>query len=64
MLPITTQLLTSSVSAYATAAAQRYFAQITPGDTVNNTAVQLLSQAPQTISPAISWNMVNLRPYT
>lgn len=64
VLPITTQLLTASVTAYATAAAQRYFAQITPGDTVNQTAAQLLSQAPQTISPAISWTMVNLRPYT
>lgn len=64
VLPITTQILTASVTAYATATAQRYFAQITPGDTVNQTAVQLLSQAPQTISPAISWTMVNLRPYT
>ncbi|EKM59708.1 uncharacterized protein PHACADRAFT_181681 [Phanerochaete carnosa HHB-10118-sp] len=64
VLPITTQILTASVTAYATAAAQRYFAEITPGTTVNQTAVQLLSQAPQTISPAISWTVVNLRPYT
>ncbi|KIP12864.1 hypothetical protein PHLGIDRAFT_97603 [Phlebiopsis gigantea 11061_1 CR5-6] len=64
VLPITTQILTASVSAYATASAQRYFAQITPGTDVNQTAVQLLSQAPQTISPAVSWTMVNLRPYT
>ena len=64
VLPITTQIPTESVSAYATASAQRYFAQITPGTDVNQTAVQLLSQAPQTISPAVSWTMVNLRPYT
>lgn len=64
VLPITTRLLTASATAYATASAQRYFAQITPGDTVNQTAVQLLAQAPQTISPGVSWNMVNLRPYT
>ena len=64
MLPITTQLLTASTSAYATASAQRYFAQITPDKVVNATALELLAQAPQTISPAISWNTVNLRPYT
>ncbi|KAI0347315.1 hypothetical protein BDW22DRAFT_1322516 [Trametopsis cervina] len=64
VLPITQQLLSTSVSAYATASAQRYFAQITPGDSVNATAANLLSQAPQTISPGIAWRMVNLRPYT
>ncbi|KAI0699407.1 hypothetical protein BC835DRAFT_1412597 [Cytidiella melzeri] len=64
VLPITQQLLSESVSAYATGSAQRYFAQVTPGDTVNATAINLLSQAPQTISPGISWRMVNLRPYT
>lgn len=68
LLPVVNQLLSSSVSSYATGSAQRYFAQITPGtgneSTVNQTAVQMLAQAPQTISPGISWNMVNLRPYT
>ena len=64
LLPILNELLSSSVTAYATGSAQRYFAQITPDTTVNSTAVQLLARAPQTISPGIAWNMVNLRPYT
>ncbi|KAI0092825.1 hypothetical protein BDY19DRAFT_990504 [Irpex rosettiformis] len=51
-------------TAYATGSAQRYFAQITPGNDVNATAVNLLSQAPQTISPGVAWKTVNLRPYT
>ena len=62
-MPALNQLLSNAVTAYATGSAQRYFAQITPGNTVNETAVQLLAQAPQTITPGISWTMVNLRPY-
>ncbi|KAI0752228.1 hypothetical protein BC629DRAFT_1555353 [Irpex lacteus] len=64
VLPLTQALLSSSCTAYATGSAQRYFAQITPGDSVNATAVNLLSVAPQTISPAVAWKTVNLRPYT
>ena len=63
VLPIAQKLLSDSVTAYATASAQRYLAQITPGDSVNATAVNLLSQAPQTLAPGIAWTEVNLRPY-
>lgn len=64
IIPITTALLQSSCSSYATYAAQRYLAQIRPGGVVNDTAFELLAQAPMTLSPAVGWTMVNLRPYT
>jgi hypothetical protein len=64
IVPITTNLLQESTSAYATYSAQRYLALIRPGGTVNATAVALLANAPQTLVPAVGWTMVNLRPYT
>ncbi|TCD67708.1 hypothetical protein EIP91_012004 [Steccherinum ochraceum] len=62
--PILQNTLKPVMVGWAVGAAQRYFAQISPGDTVNATAVQMLSNAPQTIMPAIDYTMVNLRPYT
>ncbi|OBZ73437.1 Nitrosoguanidine resistance protein SNG1 [Grifola frondosa] len=64
IVPITTNLLQFTTSAYATSSAQRYFAQIRGTGDTNDTAVQMIAQAPQTISPAISWSVVNVRPYT
>ena len=64
VIPITTALLQSSCNSYATYTAQTYLAQIRAGGVVNDTAVELLVQAPMTLSPAIGWTMVNLRPYT
>lgn len=63
MVPIITNLLQYATSAYATSTAQRYFAQINAEDKANETAIEMLARAPQTISPAISWTVVNLRPY-
>lgn len=56
-------MLLSTTTAYATQTAQRYFAQINANGSPNATALQLIANAPQTIAPAISWTMVNLRPY-
>lgn len=56
-------MLQATTSAYATQTAQRYFALIDSNGEPNSTALQMIAQAPQTISPAISWTMVNLRPY-
>jgi hypothetical protein len=64
IVPITTNLLQQTTSAYATYAAQRYIAQIMPGGTINATAFSLLANAPQTLTPAVGWKMMNLRPYT
>lgn len=64
IIPITTALLHSSCNSYATFAAQRYLTQIRTEGVINVTAVELLVQAPMTLSPAIGWTMVNLRPYT
>ena len=64
IVPITTNLLQQSTSTYATYSAQRYLAQIRPGGAVNTTALALLANAPQTLTPAIGWTMTNLRPYT
>ncbi|KAI0925371.1 hypothetical protein AcV7_005634 [Taiwanofungus camphoratus] len=63
VVPIITNLLQYATSAYATSTAQRYFAQINAEDKANETAIEMLARAPQTISPAISWTVVNLRPY-
>ncbi|KAI0641589.1 hypothetical protein C8Q79DRAFT_918920 [Trametes meyenii] len=63
IVPLTTQLLQTTTSAYATSNAQRVFAQIDSNGEPNSTALQMIANAPQTISPAISWTMVNLRPY-
>ncbi|KAI0368207.1 hypothetical protein BV20DRAFT_948570 [Pilatotrama ljubarskyi] len=63
IVPITTQMLQATTSAYATSTAQRVFAQINSNGQPNATALQMIANAPQTISPAISWTMVNLRPY-
>ncbi|KAL1938011.1 hypothetical protein VTO73DRAFT_12022 [Trametes versicolor] len=64
IVPLTTQMLQVTTSAYATSTAQRVFAQIDSNGQPNSTALQMIANAPQTISPAISWTMVNLRPYT
>ncbi|KAI0791207.1 hypothetical protein C8Q75DRAFT_864980 [Abortiporus biennis] len=64
VLPITIQTLQTVTTAWATGSAQRYFAQITARNTVNDTALHLIAVAPQTIMPAISWTTINLRPYT
>ncbi|KAI0820843.1 hypothetical protein BC628DRAFT_1422520 [Trametes gibbosa] len=64
IVPLTTQMLQVTTSAYATSTAQRVFAQIDSNGEPNSTALQMIANAPQTISPAISWTMVNLRPYT
>ncbi|KAI0759545.1 hypothetical protein BD413DRAFT_273447 [Trametes elegans] len=63
IVPLTTQMLQTTTSAYATSVAQRVFAQIDSNGEPNSTALQMIANAPQTISPAISWTMVNLRPY-
>ncbi|RDX39720.1 hypothetical protein OH76DRAFT_1490876 [Lentinus brumalis] len=63
IVPLTTAMLQATTSAYATQTAQRYFAQINSNGEPNSTALQLIANAPQTITPAISWTMVNLRPY-
>ncbi|KAI0707430.1 hypothetical protein C8T65DRAFT_650942 [Cerioporus squamosus] len=63
IVPLTTAMLQATTSAYATQTAQRYFAQINSNGQPNATALQLIANAPQTITPAISWTMVNLRPY-
>ncbi|RPD68703.1 hypothetical protein L226DRAFT_540433 [Lentinus tigrinus ALCF2SS1-7] len=63
IVPLTTAMLQSTTSAYATQTAQRYFAQINSNGEPNATALQLIANAPQTITPGISWTMVNLRPY-
>ncbi|KAI0653466.1 hypothetical protein C8Q70DRAFT_1035581 [Cubamyces menziesii] len=63
IVPLTTQMLQATTSAYATSTAQRVFAQINSNGQPNSTALQMIANAPQTISPAISWTMVNLRPY-
>ena len=64
IVPLTTAMLQSTTTGYATASAQRYFAQINSNGQPNSTALQLIATAPQTISPGVSWTMVNLRPYT
>lgn len=64
IVPLTTQMLQATTSAYATSTAQRVFAQIDSNGQPNSTALQMIANAPQTISPAVSWTMVNLRPYT
>ncbi|TBU27609.1 hypothetical protein BD311DRAFT_723883 [Dichomitus squalens] len=63
LVPLTTAMLQETTTTYATASAQRYFAQINNNGQPNATALQLIATAPQTIAPAISWTMVNLRPY-
>ncbi|KAI1787220.1 hypothetical protein LXA43DRAFT_719015 [Ganoderma leucocontextum] len=64
IVPLTTAILQTTTTSYATASAQRYFAQINSNGEPNSTALQLIATAPQTIVPGISWTMVNLRPYT
>ncbi|KAI0808363.1 hypothetical protein C8Q74DRAFT_1233073 [Fomes fomentarius] len=64
LVPLTTQMLQATTSAFATQTAQRYFAQIDSNGEPNSTALQMIANAPQTISPAIGWTMINLRPYT
>ena len=56
-------MLQATTTSYATSSAQRYFAQINNNGQPNATALQLIAAAPQTIAPAISWTMINLRPY-
>ena len=61
VVPLTTSLLQH----YTTASAQRYLAAIITADVLSNTtALQTMAQAPQTMSPAVSRTMVDLRPYT
>ncbi|PIL26822.1 hypothetical protein GSI_11083 [Ganoderma sinense ZZ0214-1] len=64
IVPLTTAMLQATTTGYATASAQRYFAQINSNGEPNSTALQLIATAPQTIAPGISWTMINLRPYT
>ena len=63
LVPLTTAMLQTTTTGYATASAQRYFAQINSNGQPNATALQLIATAPQTIAPGISWTMINLRPY-
>ncbi|KIJ68923.1 hypothetical protein HYDPIDRAFT_144365 [Hydnomerulius pinastri MD-312] len=63
LIPLSTSLLQQSTTAWATTSAQQYLAEIYANGQVNQTALQLLAKAPQTISPGISWRTVNLRPY-
>ncbi|KAG1750623.1 uncharacterized protein EDB91DRAFT_699039 [Suillus paluster] len=63
VIPISNNLLGEITSSLATASAQQYLAQIYAQGQVNETALQLIAQAPQTISPGISWTSVNLRPF-
>ena len=63
IVPLTNAMLQATTSAYATQTAQRYFAQINSNGEPNSTALQMIANAPQTITPAVSWTMVNLRPY-
>lgn len=65
LIPVTTQLLLNSTQTYATSSAQRYLATIVSQDgSINMTALQTIAEAPQTMTPGVSWTMVNLRPYT
>ncbi|EJD00605.1 uncharacterized protein FOMMEDRAFT_159353 [Fomitiporia mediterranea MF3/22] len=65
LLPIATSFLSNFTQNYATNSAQRFFAAIvSQNGTVNQTALSFIAQAPQTISPAVSFTVVNLRPYT
>ncbi|KAH7918791.1 hypothetical protein BV22DRAFT_1075923 [Leucogyrophana mollusca] len=62
VVPLSTALLEKTTSAWATTSAQQYLAQIYAQGEVNGTALELLARAPQTISPAVGWTTVNLRP--
>lgn len=65
LLPLTTTLLENFTTTYATSMAQRYFAAIIlQNGTVNETAINSIARAPQTISPGVGYKLVNLRPYT
>ncbi|KAF7981526.1 hypothetical protein HWV62_33103 [Athelia sp. TMB] len=66
LIPLTTALLQSSTSSFATNAAQLYMAYIHGGanGTVNATALALWAQAPLTMAPGVSWTEVNVRPFT
>ncbi|KAG2126056.1 hypothetical protein DEU56DRAFT_983037 [Suillus clintonianus] len=63
LIPIYSNLLGEVVSPLATTSAQQYLAQIYAQGQANETALQLIAQAPQTISPGISWTSVDLRPF-
>ncbi|KAG1744774.1 hypothetical protein EDB19DRAFT_1694172 [Suillus lakei] len=63
VIPISSNLLGEITSSLAAASAQQYFTQIYAQGQVNETALQLIAQAPQTISPGIGWTTVNLRPF-
>ncbi|KAH7906449.1 hypothetical protein BJ138DRAFT_1162589 [Hygrophoropsis aurantiaca] len=63
VVPLSTAILENATSSWATTSAQRYLAEIYAQGQINDTALQLLAKAPQTISPAVSWTTVNLRPF-
>ncbi|KAG2126055.1 hypothetical protein DEU56DRAFT_916205 [Suillus clintonianus] len=63
VIPIYSNLLGEAVSSLATTSAQQYFARIYAQGQANETALQLIAQAPQTISPGIGWTTVDLRPF-
>ncbi|EGO22942.1 hypothetical protein SERLADRAFT_362324 [Serpula lacrymans var. lacrymans S7.9] len=63
LMPAVTTLLQTTTTAWATSSAQQYLALTYGGGQVNATALQLLAQAPQTISPGVSWTVNNLRPF-
>ena len=65
LLPLTTNLLSNFTVSYATSMAQRYFATIIlQNGTVNESAINSIARAPQTVSPGVGYKLVNLRPYT
>ncbi|KLO05693.1 hypothetical protein SCHPADRAFT_716122 [Schizopora paradoxa] len=71
LVPSINSFLLNFTTMFSIGSAQRYFASISTANTsseanptVNVTAVQMLAQAPQTISPAVLWTTINLKPYT
>lgn len=65
LVPLATTFLANYTASYASASVARFIAAISSTDgSVNATALQLVAQAPQTLSPAVGFAMVNLRPYT
>ncbi|KAG9047650.1 hypothetical protein FS837_001778 [Tulasnella sp. UAMH 9824] len=65
IVPYTTALLQSTLTAFNAKTNAQYFAALANGaDDARQTAMTTISQAPQTVSQPFSYQAVNLRPYT
>ncbi|KAG8950619.1 hypothetical protein FRC04_007243 [Tulasnella sp. 424] len=65
IVPYTTALLQSTLSAFNAKTNAQYFASLTSGaDEVRQQALAVIAQAPQTVSQPFNYQAVNLRPYT